>query len=281
VPRNVVATVLVVLGSLLAGPAVAAFTMDQQIADQDRYLRAVTPLAADPVVRRAVTDRISGAINDRFGPGDHDLPAPVRKVVDAGVAKVVDSDAFRTAWTALNKAAHPRLVAMLRGQSGSLRIEDDVVLLDLGVVMAEIKARLVADGVPLAEHLPAVDASVRLFSRPAVRRAVPAFSVLEHLGVVLPLTVIALLAAGIVLSTRRRMTLVHAGTGVALAMLLIVLYQWISRGQLIATSQSPPLAGAFYDALTGYLTITLWVVFGVAAAAALAGLLARRTHSAR
>jgi hypothetical protein len=150
-----------------------------------------------------------------------------------------------------------------------------VVLLDLGVVVEDVKSRLATDGVPFVDRLPEVEASIELFSRPAVRRAIPAFGALEELSVVLPAVVVALLVAGLVVSARRRWTVIIGGVGLAVAMLLLVLYQWIGRGQLVARSQTPELAGAFYDALTGYSKFLLWVVFGIGAAAALGGLLVR------
>jgi hypothetical protein len=277
VSRGVVATVLVILGCVLAGPALAAYALDRQITDQDRYLAAVAPLAEDAAVRRAVADRVSGAIDEKLG----QLPASVRRVVDSAVAEIVDSELFRRAWISINRVAHPRLIAMLRGDPGSLRIEDDTVLLDVGAVAAEVKARLIAEGVPLADRLPEITASVPLFSRPAVRRAIPAFGTMQALRIALPVAVVALLAAGLIAAPRRDRTLILAGGGIAVAMLLVALYQWIARGQLVARSKSPDLAGAYYDALTGPLTTLRWVVLGVGAAAALAGVLLRIRASRR
>jgi hypothetical protein len=49
--------------------------------------------------------------------------------------------------------------------------------------------------VPFLDRLPQITASVPLFSRPAVRRAIPAYGTLEDLSVVLPVASIALLVA--------------------------------------------------------------------------------------
>jgi hypothetical protein len=271
VSRGVVATVLVILGCVLAGPAVAAYALDRQITDQDRYLAAVAPLADDPAVRREVAEQLSGAIDERLD----QLPDSARRIVDSAVARVVDSEAFSRAWISINRVAHPRLIAMLRGDPGSLRVEADTVLLDVGAVAAEVKARLIAEGVPFAERLPEITASVPLFSRPAVRRAIPAFGTWQALRIALPVAVVAVLVAALIVGPRRDRTLILAGGGIVVVMLLIVLYQWIARGQLVARSRSPDLAGAYYDALTGSLATLRWVVLGVGAAAALAGVLFR------
>ncbi|HEV2777861.1 MAG TPA: hypothetical protein VGX25_00515 [Actinophytocola sp.] len=272
--RSVLATVLVVLGCLLAGPAVAVYALDREITSQDRYVEAVTPLADDPAVRQAIITEVTDKISQRLGPGDRPLPDSVRGIVRSAVTNVVESDQFRPAWIAANRTAHPQVLAMLRGETtAGLRIEDDTVLLDLGNVVADVKARLVAEGVPLADQLPDVDATVPMFSRAAVRNAVPAFDAMETLSVALPAAVIALLVIGLLISPRRGRTLAVAGIGVALSVLLVQLLLFIGRSQLTARSRSPELAGKFYDALTDNLVTLLWVVLGVALVVAIAGLI--------
>ncbi|MET0235028.1 MAG: hypothetical protein ABW224_10355 [Kibdelosporangium sp.] len=274
--RTGIAAVLALLGCLLAGLAVAAYSLNHEIADQDRYVRAVTPVADDPLVRQELAARVSDTISAKLAPGNLQLPAAARELVGDVVTKVVESDGFRTAWVAVNKAAQPEVVAMLRGDPSSLSIADDTVLLDVGAVVDQAKARLIADGVPFARQLPDIDASVKLFSRPAIRKAVPAFGVLQDLSVVLPVVALALLAAALLISARRARTLVVIGAGLAVVMLLVVLYQWISRDQLTSASPSPHMAGAFYDALTGDLRTLVWVVFGIGVLAAVFGFFFRR-----
>jgi hypothetical protein len=279
VSRRTVAVVLTLLGCLLAGPAVAAYALDYQVTDEDRYVQAVTPVADDPAVRRELSTRITDVINDKLGPGDLQLPAAAREAVGTAVSKVVESEGFRTAWATLNKTGQPQVVAMLRGEPSSLRIEDDMVVLDVGVVMDQVKARLAADGVSAARFLPDIDVSVRVFSRPAIRRAIPAFDLFENLSLALPIAALALIALGVAISRGR--TLLLTGIGLAVAMLLVLLYQWIAHNQLTASSQTPVLAGSFYDALTGYLGILLWVVFGIGVLATIGGLVLRLGRKSR
>lgn len=279
--RTGVATVLTLLGCLLAGPAVAAYSLNHQVADQDRYLQAVTPIAANPAVRQELADRVSAAVAAKLTPGDLQLPERAQSLLHSVVTKLVDSDEFRTGWVTANKTAQPEVVKMLRGEPSSLRVEDDTVLLDLGVVADQIKARLVEEGVPLARQLPSVDTSVRLFSRPAIRQAIPAFGLLQDLSVVLPLVAAALIVIGLAISARRGRTAIVTGLGLPVSMLLVVLYHWISRGQLAARSRSPELASAFYDAFTGDLMILVWVVFGIGVLAAAGGLVATLAGRAR
>jgi hypothetical protein len=268
----VLRTVLVLLGCLLAGPAVVAYSFNQEVADQDRYAQAVTPVVDDPEVRAEISDRVTEAITAKVT-----LPAPVVQVVAIAVRKFVASGTFRTVWADGNRAAQPQVLALLRDEPSTLRIDGDTVMLDLGAVTDRLKTDLAAGHVPFAQSLPDVDSSIALFSRPAVRFAIPGFAVFQSLAVALPIAAVVLIAAGLVFFRRRRATVVMTGVGLAVAMLLVLGYQWIARGQLTSTSTSPRLAGAFYDALTGPLDVLLWTVFGVGVVLAVAGLLVRFT----
>lgn len=272
--RTGFATVLVLLGCLLAGPAVAAYVLVGEVTDRDSYLEAVTPLADDPAVRDAVAEQISAAVGEK-------VPPAARQLVDSSITNFVESDEFQPAWVKLNTEVHPQLLALLRDENGGLAVEGDAVVLDLGVVAADVKARFAADGVPLADQIPDVDAKVQVISAPAVRQAVPAFDLLETLGVALPIAAVVLIALGLAMSARRGMTLVVTGFGLVVAMLLVVLLQWLARSEVTARSPSPELAGPFYDALTSKLSVVLWVVCGIGGLFVIVGgILARRTPAA-
>ncbi|MGH3758404.1 hypothetical protein [Actinophytocola sp.] len=271
--RTGFATVLVLLGCLLAAPAVAAYVLVGEVTDRESYLEAVTPLADEPAVQSAVADQLSAAFGEN-------VPQAARQVVDTSITNFVESDQFQPAWVELNETVHPQLLALLRGEEGNVAVEGDAVVLDLGGVAADVKARFVADGVPLADQIPEVDARVQVMSGPAVRQAVPAFDLLETLSVVLPIAAVALIVLGLALSARRGMTLVVTGFGLVVAMLLVVLFQAIARGQVTARSQSPELAGPFYDALTGTLGVVVWTVCAIGGAFVIIGaILSRRGPS--
>jgi uncharacterized membrane protein YhaH (DUF805 family) len=272
--RTGFATVLVLLGCLLAGPAVAAYVLVDEITDQQSYLDAVTPLADDEAVRSAVADQISGALGEK-------VPQQARQIVDSSITKFVESDQFKPAWVKLNTEVHPQLLALLRDEPGSLAIENDAVVLDLGVLADDVKKQFVDDGVPLANRIPKVSAKVQVISAPAVRQVQPGFDLLETLSVALPVAAIALIVAGLALSARRGRTLLITGFGLVVAMLLVVLAQWLLRGQVTARSPSPEIAGPFYDALTSTMSIVLWVVCAIGGVFVIVGGILARQRSSR
>src|SRR5437867_4002809 len=144
-PRRIwrwsLATVLIVLGALLAPLAVTAVWLRSEVSDTDRYVSTVAPLAHDPAVRRAVTDRITtevfrridveGLTNraadalDRPGVPDaagtalHALAQPIANGVQGWVhdqvGRFVASEQFAQAWAEANRTAHAQLVAALTG----------------------------------------------------------------------------------------------------------------------------------------------------------------------
>ena len=60
--RGPVATILVVLGCLLAPLSVLAVWSSNQISNTDRYVQNVAPLIKEPSVQRALTDKITTQI---------------------------------------------------------------------------------------------------------------------------------------------------------------------------------------------------------------------------
>jgi hypothetical protein len=269
--RTGFATVLVLLGCLLAGPAIAAYVLVEEVTDRESYLDAVTPLADDQAVRSEVSGRISASLADQ-------VPAPARQIVDRSVTSFVESDEFKPAWVKLNTEVHPQLLALLRDEGGVAAVEGDAVVLDLGVVAEDLRARLAADAGPLANRIPDVNAKVELVSGPAVRQAVPAFDLLEKLSVILPVAAIVLIVGGLALSARRGRTMIVTGIGLVVSTLLVVLFQWLVRGQVTARSPQPEIAGPFYDALTADVAIVLWVVCGIGGLFVILGaIIARRT----
>lgn len=264
--RTTLGVILVVLGFLLAAPAVAAYALVGEVADETTYLAAVTPLVDDPAVQQAVSAQITQALADKG------IPESAQPLVQRSVDSYVASPDFKELWVEVNKEAHPQVIAMLRGEEGgSLSVKGDAIVLNLGDVAERLKQRMVAEGVPLADQIPAIDASVTLLSRPAVRQLVPAFDLLEKLSVLLPVLTVVFLVGGVALSARRGRTLVVGGIGLVVMMLLLVLFLFLARSEVSARSSQPELAGAFYDALTNSVMIIAWIVCAVGGVAVIAG----------
>ena len=263
--RTTFGTILVLLGCLLAAPAVAAYALVGEVTDQQRYLDAVEPLADDPAIQQSVASQIDAAIGDK-------VPEAARPLVDQSVNSFVTSAEFRQLWLSVNKEAHPQVLAMLRGEeNGSPSVEGDTIVLNLGDVAALLRERLSARDVPFANQIPDINASVELISQPAVRQLVPAFDLLEKLSVLLPIASLVLIVGGVLIAARRGRVLIVGGIGLVVMMLLLVLFQFIARSQVTARSPRPELAGSFYDALTSEVLTIAWIACGAGGLAVIVG----------
>lgn len=59
--RSLVATLLIVIGCILAPLAGVAVWAKNQVTDTDRYVATVAPLASDPAIQNAVADKVTAA----------------------------------------------------------------------------------------------------------------------------------------------------------------------------------------------------------------------------
>ncbi|WHP17181.1 hypothetical protein [Cellulomonas sp. ES6] len=314
--RAAAAVVLVVLGALLTPVAVAASWGRGLVADTDRYLAAVGPLAEDAQVREAVTDRVTAAVVDGLrlerlaadatsAIAALDLPPRASEaveslrgpLVDAAtgyvrgvVGRVVDSDAFATVWTTANREVHRQLAAVLRGDPGALaRIDADGTLtVDLGGVVDAVRQRLSAAGFAVVDRLPAVDATFAVLRSADLVRAQEAYRALDAAATWSPWAAVALLAGAVALARGRVRALAVVGLAVAgaVALLLVALVagrSWYA-GSLPPAVQRPDVAVVVYDQVLSGLRAALLRVLAAAvvvAAAGAVGLAARGGRAGR
>ena len=115
--------------------------------DTDRYVATVDDLATQPAIQQAlateitaavfdaldVQDRLSTVIGDRL-PELRFLAGPISTAIQGfvqeQVLKVVQSDAFLTFWSEANRFIHEQALAVLRGDSESVTLQGDQVVLN-------------------------------------------------------------------------------------------------------------------------------------------------------
>ncbi len=288
--RTPVAALLVLLGSLLAPLALAGVWVDTQVSDTDRYVETVAPLARNPAVQAAVaagtTDAIFARLDiDEFLDRTIDSlittidPPPfvanqlrdlagtmsygIRSFVQTRINKVVRSDRFATAWDKANRVAHEQLVNALSGeQGGAVVIQGDTVRLQLGPFIEVAKQDLAKAGFTRVAKLPTINPSIELAQSSDLARAQGAYTLLNRLGIVLPLLSVALLGCGVVVARRRRRMLLAAGLGLAGGMVLLAVALAVGRaaylGSLTPDGLPVDAAAAIFDTLVRFLREALW-----------------------
>ena len=309
--RSVVATLLIVIGCILAPISVVAVWTKNLVTDTDRYVATVAPLASDPAIQNAIADRITAEIFTQLDVADitnqavdalaerglpplvatqlqalsEPLSSGVESFVRTEVGKVVASDAFANAWTTANRTAHQALVAALTGETREgITIENDTVSINLGPFIQEVKQRLIDRGFGLASRIPNVNPSFVLVQSDYIARARGAFNLLNALGNWLPVVALFFLAIGIYVAKGHRRALVGVGLGLAGGMLVLglglALFRTIYLNELPLGVLTRDAAAAFYDTLVRFLRLGLRTVLVFGLVIALAGFFTGRSTTA-
>ena len=247
--RKAGAAVLLVVTLLLAPLAVVAAWVDETVADTDRYVETVAPLASDPAVQQVVIDRLTNevvknvdvkAVTDALtkvladngappvvvagaGALDGPLRSVVRTVVERNVTRVITSEVFRQAWEGSNRRAHAAVVHMLTGErEGALRATGDTIQLDVGSVVDQVRQRLVDAGFDKAAAIPDSDRTVTLFHTDELGKAQDAMRLLDILGTWLPVMTVALAALAVWTAPGHRVMLLITALGISLMMVVLL-----------------------------------------------------------
>jgi hypothetical protein len=309
--RSAVATLLILIGCILAPISVVAVWTKNLVTDTDQYVATVAPLARDPAIQSAIADRITAeifthldvagitnqavdALADRGLPPLvatqlHALSQPlstgVEGFVRTEVGKVVASDAFVNAWVTANRSAHQALVAALTGETREgITIENDTVSINLGPIIQEVKQRLVDRGFGLASRIPNVNPSFVLVQSDYIAKARGAFNLLNAVGNWLPVVALFFLAIGVYVAKGHRRALVGVGLGLAGGMLALglglALFRTIYLDALPLGVLTRDAAAVFYDTLVRFLRLGLRSVLVFGLVIALAGFLTGRSITA-
>ncbi|MCX4725115.1 hypothetical protein OHB13_19240 [Streptomyces sp. NBC_00440] len=278
---------IVVAGILTPVSAVAVWTRDV-VGDTDRYVALMRPLASDPAVQSAVTDRATEAIVKyvsvdallkSVGPAERaeielaigalnkPIASGLKELVHSAVAGFVDSDAFTDVWAQLNRTAHTAAEKALTSDRGS------ALTIDLAPVTDAAKKQLTDSGLTIASKIPTVHTRYTVLDSQAVGRARTAFRLLRIGGLWLPMVTVLLAAGGVLLAVRRRRALVTAGLAVAAGALLLGLALAVFRSlylDRLPADIPEPAAAAVINALTAFLRTAVRMIAVVGAVLALA-----------
>ncbi|WP_327290707.1 hypothetical protein [Streptomyces sp. NBC_01198] len=289
----VLSALLITLAAVLAPLSAIAVWVADEMADTDRYVATVAPLAGNPDVQDAVTDRVTDAamakidldsLLSKVAPGDEQdlkkalggpsgpITGAIRDLVRQTVARFVASDAFATLWDQLNRQAHAAFTGALTGDTDSpVKVKGDAVVLDLAPVVAQVKQRLLGRGLGVASLIPDVRTDFTLVKSRDVQRVRNGFRILQVAGNWLPVVTVALAVGGVLLAAHRRRAVAAAGLGVAAGLAALGIGLAIFRSVYLdhlAGSGNEAAAGAIYDQLVRFLwaTVRMIITLGVVVA---------------
>ena len=299
--RAPVATLLIVLGCVLAPVSVLAVWSANQVSDTSRYIANIEPLIHDPAVQRALTDKVTnqitshldvtgltnqaaalltdkglnrvGTLLQSFGPS---IASAVNGFIHDQVSKIVTSQQFANTWIQVNTVAHAAVVKALSGQgNGTVKISNGQVVIDLGPFINIVKQSLVARGFTIINSLPAINPTLPLFSARELTKAQSGYRLINDLKIVLPILALLLIALGVYLARNHRRALIGAGLGFAASMLVLgaglVIFRSIYLNSIPNSALPSDAAAVLFDTFVRFIRTalrTLLVVGLVVAAAA-------------
>ena len=299
--RAPLATLLIVLGCVLAPLSVLGVWTANQVSDTNQYVANVTPLIHDPAIQRALTDKITNTIvaeinvparanqvaaqlNQRGLPRAANLlqnfsgsiASAVQGFVHNSVAKLVTGPRMANAWVQVNRVGHQQLVAALSGRGGTaIKTSNGQVVLNLAPFIKIAQQNLAQRGLTIVNKLPTINTSIALFPSRQLVKAQTAYRLINDLKIVLPILCLLLIAAGVFIARSHRRALIGAGLGFAASMLVLAAALLIVRGAYLNAVPSGTLpsdaAAAAFDILVRFIRLalrTLLVVGLVVAGAA-------------
>ncbi|MEV6259464.1 hypothetical protein AB0M42_01665 [Streptomyces sp. NPDC051784] len=268
------AVLLVLLAVLVPVSALSAW-VDLELDDTDRYLAAVSPLAADEDVQNTVADVVTDETmkNIDLGP----LQDTAEQFLHESALSFTTTDAFQRAWDSANRAAHQAVSASLRGDDGQ------AVTIDLGPVIEDVKKDLVDAGVPFADQIPVQETSITVLPADRADGLRDSFRWLRYCSVwpAVGTAVLLVLVLGLSLvrgGARAGLTAAAAvGGGLVVGAALLRIAVAVGRDRVLdeVPGTDRGTAAAVYDALTASLRTTVWVVLVAGAVLLAVGVIGR------
>ncbi|MEI8080376.1 MAG: hypothetical protein WCI74_00825 [Actinomycetes bacterium] len=277
--RSVVSGIAMVLAFILLPISIVGFWGQKTLTNTEQFVNTVGPLAAAPAIQEAVATQVSQAVikqvdlkkyvNDIFGPvlGPKvdgvvaPLTAALESAVDKATLKVMQSPKFQQLWVEAARRLQTAVIKVLEGSNdGAVKESNGNIVLDVSVVVDEVKTELVNRGLGFAKNLPALPASdtqIVLFNADQVNqiKMIYAFSVpIAHWLIFIA---VLLLIAAVALSRRRPRMVIIAGLALVVAGGIIAAVLAFGNTAVESSMQGTVFAAAatvFYTQLTFALT---------------------------
>ncbi|HYI33256.1 MAG TPA: hypothetical protein VEX88_07320 [Glaciibacter sp.] len=305
-PWTALATLLIVIGSVLAPVAVVASWAKVALTDTDQFVATYAPLADDPEIQAYVTDQTLNVITERIdipqitsdvidgitelgtGPAATQalelLKGPasdgIERLIETGVSNFVASDAFSNVWASALRVSHTQFIAVMQNDDGgAVTVSGEGAIgIELGPIVVAVKEALLDRGIDLANQIPAVDRTIVVAQSDALPSVQLAYGLAVSAGAWLPWVAILFLAAGVLVARHRSVALIWAAVALALSMAVTALM--LAIGDLVFTASVSPallpstVAGLLYETVASDMRATTVAVLVLAVVVAFVGWLA-------
>ena len=268
---------------------------------------AVADFATEQIFRQLGLQRF---LQDRLPPSLHPAASSAVKSAEGkvriGLRKTLRTEAAHGLWIAANRRAHAELVMVLRGDAGYIRLHGDEVRLDLVPFIAlgiEEVSRALPSSLQRYVRLPGMNptaapdrqraqleaaigrplpdgfAQIVVFRGAEARGARRTVRIFETLVWALVAGTSALIAAALVVSPRRRRTIIQLGLGAVAAVIVgriaAALLEHAVDSRARSTSAAAVLRPVVHVLVASLWSFTVWLLVAGAAVSVLAFLAGR------
>ena len=286
--RTIASWVLIVLACLLAVLSVVVVYARNELLNTDTFVATVAPLAKDKaiqttvatkvsdslVARTDIEQRVKNALPSQAGFLANPITGAVQTATYQITLKLVQSSRFQTLWEQALRNSHEQVDNLLLGNKvGALQSTNGQVTVDLTQIENEAKRQLSAHGLSVFNKLPNyTGAPFVLFQSDQLAKLQRWIRFLNHLALVLPIVSTLLFAGAVVLARDRRRGLVHAASGLAVSMAVLLIAANVGRNQYLSSlkvGQSTAATAAVIDTVDAALLDSVRVILIVAAVVAI------------
>ena len=286
--RTIASWVLIVLACLLAVLSVVVVYARNELLNTDTFVATVAPLAKDKAIQTTVATKVSenlvartdlqqrvqNALPEKAGFLANPISGAVQTATYQITLKLVQSPRFQTLWEQALRRSHEQVDNLLLGNKvGALQSTNGEVTVDLSQIENAAKEQLSARGLSVFNKLPNyTGAPFVLFQSDQLAKLQRWVKFLNHLAVVLPIVSILMFAGAVVLARDRRRGLVHAASGLAVSMAVLLIAANVGRNQYLSSlrpNQSKAANAAIIDTVDAALLDTVRTVLIVAAIVAI------------
>jgi hypothetical protein len=264
---------LVVFGVILLAVANLTFWVRGTVLNTNRWVAAVGPLTQNEVVANAlsfylvdtvfelvdVEQVLNETLPQEFGFLSGSLTSVLQDQAQQLATSLVQSDQFNAVWVGLNRAAHTFAMRVLRG--------GDVVSFQGGDLTVDLSDALnfVTNTFDLGnlDAFQDVQTSFVILQSQQVAVAQQVLSLIDSLGLIVPLLALVFLFLAWLISLWRRRTVMWIGIGVAVAMVLSLILFALAQSVVLVNIVDPfirLLAGEIWDVATRGLYIQTIIV---------------------
>ncbi|MGB0112124.1 MAG: hypothetical protein WBP59_02790 [Ilumatobacteraceae bacterium] len=230
-------TVLIVIATLVAVASVLTTWVRVQMLDTDQWVATSDELLADPEVQSALSTYLSNELYeqvdieselqsllpDSLGGLAGPLAGAARSTVTDGIDRLVASQRFAELWSAANRVAHERFVAILKNETRpGIDTSDGTVTIDLGPLVRSVGETM---GIPdsALDRIPADAGQVTVFESGRLADVQTSVQILNFLSWFLFVVVFGLYALAVFLARDAwRRALVGVGAGLVVGGIVLL-----------------------------------------------------------